>query len=144
MDSKHLSYRGEVKALIALGGTVIFVTVHPEGQPTALYRLDAEKLQLKADPLPCGAIGLSGDADVIWYLGTDGTLDALPGIPGAQGVQSCGPIVLLPSDRLAYIAGQEVLVLARKGRKGLQQLALPESGTCLAVDPTGQWLAAGT
>ncbi len=145
MDNKYLTYRGEVRALIALGGTVVFPTVHPEGQPTALYSLDADKLQLKAEPLPCGAIGLAGGAEGVWVLGVDGSIHAFPGAgktaspPGAWG-----PIVLLAGDRLAHLAGSEVLVLARKDLKVLQRLALPEEGSALAADPTGQWLVAGT
>src|SRR5262245_58769772 len=144
MDNKYLTYRGEVKALIALSGTVAFTTVHSEGQKTALYRLDVDKLQMKADPLPSGAVGLAGTADELWYLGTDGRVDVLPGVRGATGMQASGPIVLVPGDRLAYIAEQEVIVLACKTRKPLQKLALPEPGTCLVVDPTGQWLVVGT
>jgi ParB family chromosome partitioning protein len=145
MDNKFLTYRGEVRALIALGGTVVFTTVHPEGQPTALYTLDADKLQLRSEPLPCGAIGLAGGAEGIWVLGVDGTVRAFSGTgKAASPPGAAGPIVLLAGDRLAHVAGAEVLVLARKGLNVLQRLALPEDGSALAADPTGQWIVAGT
>ena len=91
MDNKYLTYRGELRALIALGGSVVFTTVHPEGQPTALYTLDADKLQLRAEPLPCGAIGLAGGAEGVWVLGVDGAVYAFPGTgKAASGVKSDG------------------------------------------------------
>src|SRR5438552_17107319 len=111
MESKFLTYRGEVRALLALGGTVAFVTVHPEGQPTALYRLDADKLQLKADPLPCGGVGLAAGPDGGWVLGTEGKVH--PFAIAAKDVSSPpanGAIALLSGDRLAVIAGNAVLV----------------------------------
>ena len=62
---KYLTYRGDIKAALGLGGSLAFVTVHPEGHPAALYRLDADRLTLTADPLPCGGIaGLSA----LYYL----------------------------------------------------------------------------
>ena len=39
MDNKFLTYRGEVKAAVALRGAVVFVTVYPEGPPTAVWRI---------------------------------------------------------------------------------------------------------
>src|SRR5437868_12762520 len=111
MDSKFLTYRGEVKALIALGGTVAFVTVHPEGQPTALYRLDVEKLQLLAEQYPCGGIGLAGNDGGLWVLGTDGKVHrASVPIKGVTGWQSSGPITLLSRDRLAFLRDTEIVI----------------------------------
>ena len=46
---KYLTYRGDVKALAVVGGTLAFVTAHPEGHATPLYRLDPEKLTLSED-----------------------------------------------------------------------------------------------
>src|SRR5438552_3751483 len=147
MESKFLTYRGEVRALLALGGTVAFVTVHPEGQPTALYRLDADKLQLRAEPLPCGGIALAAADEALWTLGTDGRVYRTPPLgksTDASAPRTSGPIALLSNDRLAVMGGSEVAILARKDAKVLQKLTLPEAGSALAADPTGQWLVAGT
>src|SRR5262249_17779442 len=63
---KYLTYRGEIKAAVGLGGPLAFVTIHPEEQPTALYRLDAGKLAMDADPLPKGGTALAADAGTLW------------------------------------------------------------------------------
>ena len=49
-----------------------------------------------------------------------------------------------PTDGSAVLVGSRVVILSRKDGKALQTLDLPEPGTCLAADPTGRWLAAGT
>src|SRR5262249_62432314 len=63
---KSLTYRGDVKAAVGVGGTLLFVTVHPEGHPTGVYRLDTEKLSLTLDALPAGATALLNEKDVLW------------------------------------------------------------------------------
>ena len=52
---KHLTYRGDLKALAGSGGDLLFVTVHPEGQATEVCRLDVEKTTLKT--ISCLAAG---------------------------------------------------------------------------------------
>jgi ParB family chromosome partitioning protein len=147
---KYQIYRGDVKALAAADGSVVFVTVHPEGQPTAVYRLDGEKLTLSSNPLPAGGQALLATAEGLWIAGTDRRLYHLPaqgGQPAARGQPfAAAPVALAPlaGDRLAVAAGAEVVVLGRADGKVLQTLELPEEATCLAADPTGQWLAAGT
>ena len=76
MDNKYLTYRGEVEAAVALCGAVVFVTVHPEGQATAVYRVGADKLQLHSD-----APGSEGES--LWH-----TLTSLP--KGALSVSPSG------------------------------------------------------
>ena len=56
---RYLTHRGEVKGAVAFEEVVAFVTLHAEGQPTPLYRLDADKLALEADPLPRGGVALA-------------------------------------------------------------------------------------
>jgi ParB family chromosome partitioning protein len=147
---KYLTYRGDVKALAAGGGRLAFVTVHPEGQPTAVYRLDPEKLTLAEDPLPAGGLALLAVGDDLWIAGSDRQVYHLPakkGKPAARGPQfEAAPVALAPlsNERLAVATGSKVAVLARGDGKVLQTLELPEAVTCLAADPTGQWLAAGT
>src|SRR5579884_2873910 len=147
---KYLSYRGDVKAVAAAGDTLVFVTAHPEGQPTAVYRLDPEKLTLSEDALPAGGRALLVTGDDLWVAGTDRRLYRLPatgGKPAARGATfdaDVAALAPLAGDRLAAAVGSKVLLLARADGRTLQALDLPESVTCLTADPTGQWLAVGT
>jgi ParB family chromosome partitioning protein len=147
---KYLTYRGDVKAVTVSGGAVVFVTVHPEGQPTALYRLDPEKLTLSESALPAGGQVLLAVGDDLWIGGSDQYLYPVR----AGGAPTCrtsklfdAPIVALAplsDDRLAVAAGARVTVTARGDRTSLQTLELPDPVTSLAADPTGKWLAVGT
>jgi ParB family chromosome partitioning protein len=147
---KYHTYRGDVRALAAVDGTLVFVTVHPEGRATAVYRLDGEKLTLSSDPLPAGGQVLLATSEGLWVGGTDRRLYRLPaagGKPAAVGPElGAAPMALAPlaGDRLAVVAATQVVVLGRGDGAVLQTLDLPEEATCLAADPTGQWLAAGT
>jgi len=147
---KFLTYRGDIQAVAGVGGVLAFVTVHPEGQPTAVYRLDADKLTLEAAPLPAGGRALVAAGDTLWIGGSDGILHVCAGKDGAPTARG-GPLPTPPTalaplagDRLAVLAGAEVVIVARADGAVLQSLPLPEAGTALAADPTGQWLAAGT
>jgi ParB family chromosome partitioning protein len=53
-------------------------------------------------------------------------------------------LAALADGRLAVGAGEAVIIVSRADGKELQKLALAEAVTCLASDPTGRWLAAGT
>jgi ParB family chromosome partitioning protein len=147
---RYLTYRGDVKAAGGVGGTLLFVTVHPEGQPTAFYRLDADKLTLEEAPLPCGGTALAAEDEVAWVAGTDGRVYRCP-LPGGKpkplgAALAAAPVALalLSGDRLAVLVGVEISLIARKDGSILQTLELPEPGTCLAADQTGNWLVAGT
>ncbi len=147
---KYLLYRGDVKAVAAAGGTLAFVAVHPEGRPAAVYGLQPEKLTLTETALPAGGQALLAAADGLWIAATDKHVYHLPskgGTPVARGPQfAAQPVALAPlaGHRLAVAAGAQVSIVARKDGKPLQTLDLSEDVTCLAADPTGQWLAAGT
>jgi ParB family chromosome partitioning protein len=147
---KYLTYRGDVKALAVQDGTLAFVTVHPEGLPTAVYFLDPEKLTLSETALPSGGRALLVTPEGLWIAGTDGFVYCLSGKKkkvapvGAQ--LAAPPVALAPlsGERLGVATGSQVAVLALGDGKVTQTLDLPEAVTCLAADPTGQWLAAGT
>jgi ParB family transcriptional regulator, chromosome partitioning protein len=171
---KYLTYRGAIKALVGVGDTLMFVTVHPEGQPTpvywvdtdkfaltaaggehwitisGVYRVDPEKVSLAGGPLPAGGVRLAVGGDTLWIAGSDRRVYRAPvsgGTPTAVGLQFAqvpAALALLSEDRLAVAAGTELTILARKDGKVLQTLPLPEAGTALAADPTGRWLVAGT
>ncbi|SIO58295.1 chromosome partitioning protein, ParB family [Singulisphaera sp. GP187] len=149
---KFLNYRGDVKAIAGVGPTLAFVTVHPEGRATGVYRLDADKLSLELDPLPGGGVVVLGDPDeeTLWVGGEDGQV--YRGSVRGGTLKPVGPalgsapkaLALLADGRLAVLVGSQVVILIRKDGKTLQTLDLPEPGTALAADPTGRWLAAGT
>jgi ParB family chromosome partitioning protein len=147
---KYLPYRGDVKAVAGIGGTLTFVTVHAENHPTAVYRLDADKLTLAADVLPAGGAVVRADGDILWVGGSNSHVyraSAGGGKPMALGSPlSAAPtaLALLAGDRLAVLAGPAITVLSRADGRVLQTLEVPEAGACLAADPTGQWLVAGT
>src|SRR5262245_16480143 len=111
MDNKFLTYRGEVKATVGIRGTVLFTTVHPEGQPTAIYRLEVDILQMATEALPCGGACMVSDGDTVWVGGTDGRVYAAPAGGGAA-VSRGQPfasvpmsLALLSNDRLAALVG---------------------------------------
>ncbi len=62
---KYLPYRGDVKAVLGVGGALFFTTVHLEGQPTGVFRLDVDKLTLTVDPLPAGGLALVSDGTTL-------------------------------------------------------------------------------
>jgi ParB family chromosome partitioning protein len=138
-----------VKALAVHGNALAFVTVHPEGQPTAVYLLDPENHELTEKPLPAGGQSLLATEEGLWVGATDSRLYHLGARGAAKAVGAtlpAPPVALAPlsGGRLAVAAGARVLVVGRGDGKVTQELELPEAATCLAADPTGQWLAAGT
>ncbi|MEK6238061.1 MAG: HEAT repeat domain-containing protein [Planctomycetales bacterium] len=147
---KHLRYRGEITAIVGVGSTAAFVTRHPEGQPSALWRIDTEKLALASDPLPCGAVALLAIGTNLWISGDDGQLykaSAKGGKLKAVGPEFESPAVAmapLSDKRVAVLASDAISVLSRKDGSLLQTLELPGKGSALASDPSGKWLVAGT
>jgi ParB family chromosome partitioning protein len=160
---KFVPYRGALRAAIADGALLRFVTVHPEGRATALYELDVDKSELVAHTLP-GHVGgdpqtpgpagggnaLVADATGVYVAGTDGQIYKSAAKGGK--ISALGPkldpapiaLALLDGNRLAALAGSEVLVLDRKSGAAKQRLPLPEEGSALAADASGRFLVAGT
>src|SRR3712207_4650197 len=109
-QDKYLTYRGHVKAIAPAGGAVLFVTAHAEGQPTALYRLDAEKLTLAEDALPAGGLDVVTDGETVWVTGTDGRV--------YRGPAGGGKLIALkaeldaPASRLARLSDGRLTALA--------------------------------
>lgn len=144
----YLAYRGDIRGIAAVGGSVVFVTVHPEGQPTAVFRLDAATLKLTEIPLPTGGAAITAAGDHLYAAGTDrrvyalGKKDAKPlGDPVESDIRA---ILAVSGDRLAVVNGSRVDLLSRNDGSVTQTLELSEVGTCIAADRTGQWLAVGT
>ncbi len=147
---KYLTYRGEIRGAVGVGATLAFVTVHPEGQPTALYRLDADKLTLDADPLPKGGTAIAAAGETLWVAGNDARIyeaTVASGDPKPLAITLDAPAISLATladGRLGALVGSQVVVIGTKDGKRVQTLELPEPGTCLAADPSGRWLAVGT
>src|SRR5687768_15369591 len=96
---KYLTYRGDVKAAVGIGGTLAFVTVHPEDRATGLYRLDAETLALEVDPLPRGGRALVADDQALWIAGGDDQVyeaSATGSRPKPRGGPLAAPTALAP------------------------------------------------
>ena len=73
----HFStYRGDLRAASASEGVLQFVTEHPEGLPTALYRLSAETNQLAETALPCGGRSVALAGATTYVGGSDGRVYA--------------------------------------------------------------------
>ncbi len=150
MTDKFLAYRGDIQAAAGQGTTVVFVTRHPEDQPSALYRLDAEQLTVEAESLPCGGLAILVSGPDVYLAGSDAVIyvrrakDKKPKpLTESLSVAATG-LAILSGDRLAALTGKTVTIVGRDDGKILQTLELAELGTALAADPTGTWLAAGT
>jgi ParB family chromosome partitioning protein len=147
---KYLSYRGDLQAVLGGAGTVAFVTVHPEKQPTALFRLGCDKMTLAADALPAGGTALLTDDDSYWVGGSDGRLYEVPrkgGKPKAKGEPLAGApkaLARVSSYRFAALVEASVAILSAEDGSLVQTLELPEPGSALASDASGMWLAVGT
>ncbi|MEA2631593.1 MAG: hypothetical protein QOE66_1812, partial [Chloroflexota bacterium] len=128
ISEKSLGYRGDVKAAVGIGGTLAFVTQHAEGQPTGLFRLDADTLTLDTDPLPDCGLALAADGETIWVAGGDARIyegSARGGKPKVRGealAAAATALVPLADDRLAVLSGSEIAVLARKAKLALVEV----------------------
>lgn len=152
-QEKSLLYRGDIKAAVSDGGlTLAFVTLHPEGLATPLYRLDIGEMSLSETPLPKGGAALARRDKTLWIAGGDGRIYAAS-LDGGKA-KPVGPELPTPAtalaplagSRLGVLVGSELLIIDEVSGKTLQSLPLAEGeiGTCLAADPSGTWLAVGT
>ena len=147
--AKYQTYRGDIKGAVGIEGSIAFVTVHPEGVPTPLYWLDADKITLQEDKLECGGVAIVAEGNTVYVGGTDRRLYQVGGRGGAKPL--AGPftgniaaLVPLAKKRIAVLNGKQIDIVSTKEGTVLQSLELPEDGTCLATDATKTWLVAGT
>ena len=147
---KYLTYRGDIKGAVGVGRMLAFVTAHPEGQATALYRLDADTLALDADPMPRGGTAIAAIGETLFVAGGDAQIyraSIASGEPSPLTTAFDAPataLAPLAEGQLAALVGARAIILATRDGKTVQSLDLPEPGSCLASDPTGRWLAVGT
>src|SRR5262249_6796532 len=145
----YLTYRGDIKAAIGVGGALAFVTVHPEGQHTALYWLDADKLSLQEGELKdCGGVALAADGNTVYVAGTDrkvyeGGKKAAKFLAGPFANNIIG-LAVLSRKRLAVLHGKQIDIISDSDGELKQTLELPEDGTCISVDKSQSWIVAGT
>ncbi len=147
MDN-YFTYRGDIRAAVGVDTAVCFVTVHPEGLPTAVYRYTPEDTSLTEQPLPCGGVAIAADAAGLYVAGTDRRVYTVVGkkAPVALTEPFADPLAALvpvSQDRLAVLAGKFLHLVSRADGKTVQSLDLPEAGTCVGTDKTGNWLAVG-
>ena len=148
--NKYLTHRGDIRAVVAWGKDVVFTTVHPDGLPTAIYKLNVEKLELEDIPLDCGGLSLAVDDGTLWLAGDNGHLYNLANkakSPKQLPVALPAPatkVACLSNGRLAALCdGQLIIVDAKRGAQS-DSFELSAKGTSLAADPTGDWLVVGT
>ena len=142
------TYRGELRAASAAGEVLSFVTEHPEGVPTALYRLDTATDQLTESALPCGGRAVAVRGNVTYVGGSNGRVYVFDGTQKAKplGETFDAPVVAIlavADSRIALASGKQLHIIAEDGTR-LQVFDLPDAGTALAVDPSGTWLAVGS
>jgi HEAT repeat protein len=147
---RFASFRGALRAGLAQKHVLVFVTVHPEGRPTAVYRLDLDKGGLEEDALPGGGAAIVEADGFVFVAGTDGKIhrgkaDGGDLAPIGEALDPA-PIALavLSEGRLAAISGASIVIVDRAKGKRLQTLTLADPGTALAADASGAWLVAGT
>jgi ParB family chromosome partitioning protein len=151
VQTKYLQYRGKITALVGQGEHLYFVTTHPEGQATALYRFHVDNAELTEIPL----IGDSGralsitesellvasvDDSLEWYGFGSGNTESF-------GPTFGGPIeafLTASKNRLAVLAGTSLVIVSKESGAELQRFDLGEEGQSIAVNPTGEWIAVGT
>ena len=145
---KYLTYRGDIRAAIGVGGSLAFVTVHSEGQATALYWLDADKLSLQQEALGCGGVALVADGNTVYVAGTDKILyecgKKAPKKLAGPFAGNIAAVAVLAKKRLAVLHGKQIDIISDTDGKVVQTLELPEDGTCLSVDKSQSWIVAGT
>ena len=147
---RFVPFRGAPRAGLAQKHVLVFVTVHPEGRPTAVYRLDLDKSELEEDALPGGATAIVEASGFVFVAGTDGRIHRGKSEGGALAPlgEALDPaptaLAVLSEGRLAAISGASIVILDREKGKRLQTLPLTDTGTALAADASGAWLVAGT
>ncbi|MGI9471753.1 MAG: HEAT repeat domain-containing protein [Rubripirellula sp.] len=146
---KYLSYRGEIRSIAVFQEMLYFTTVHVEGLPSALYRLDAEKIELSSMALPCGGVSLAAVGKQLVLGGDDSRIYVMG--EKSKSVQPlkvelespATAIAPLAGDAFALLAANHLVVVDSASGSVSQSIELPEKGASLTSDPTGHWLVVG-
>ncbi|OUS26046.1 hypothetical protein A9Q99_19935 [Gammaproteobacteria bacterium 45_16_T64] len=144
---KYLPYRGAIKAIEARNNSVFFITHHEENIATPLYQLDLDKMALSELPIVSGANALLVTESDVWVGNVDGRIFHQEKLLTQLKVKPdhvVTAMVVLEGGRLGVLAGDQVDIINATSGALLQSLPLPEIGTAIASDASGQWIAVGT
>ena len=146
VHEKAFQYRGNIRAIASTGKMLFWTTEHPQKLPTGLFQLDTESLDFSETALPCGGVSLLATEKQLWVGGDDRKLYQLSG-KALKAVCELSKVAIdlaeLADNRMAAIAGTELLVIDQSKGTLLQTIQLSEMATALASDPSGQWIAVG-
>jgi ParB family transcriptional regulator, chromosome partitioning protein len=146
IHERAFQYRGNIRALVSTGKMLVWTTEHPQKLPTGIFQLNTESLDFSEIALPCGGVSLLATEKHFWVGGDDRKLYQLSG-KSIKAVCELPRVAIelaeLSENRLAAIAGNELLVVDTTKGSLLQSIQLSEMATALAADPTGQWMAVG-
>lgn len=152
-DNYLAYYRGELQAIHCHDAWVIFVSKHYEGQATALYRFNLEKMRLYESALSCGATALAADntTKALWLAAEDGYLYQTAITTGKPKALKKLPVFEQPimamthlSDGCIAVLQANALILIDTNKQQIQQqisFSLSDSATVIANDATGAYLA---
>ena len=149
-DHKYFSYRGQLEAVQGWKTSLLFVTTHEEDHETGLYLIETEKPSFQRIPL-AGGTALALDGDTLWIAGTDRQLSQValggkslkPKKIGTPFESDIAQLAILSSNRLGLLSGNELHIVDRSSGEVLQSFSHETTGTALAADPTGDWIAWG-
>ncbi len=144
----YFTYRGDIRAAVGVEASVHFVTTHPEGLATALYKYVPEDDEVTEQALPCGGVAICADAAGVYVAGTDRRVYTAAGKKAPKPLTEAfaAPLAAIASvsqDRLAVVSGKHLHLVSKTDGKTLQSLDLPETGMCVGTDKTGAWVAVG-
>lgn len=146
MKTRELSYpiRGRVLALCGEGDKLTIATVHSEGRPTPLLRLDLSKADFHSLNLPFVLNAFCAAPNQRFYAAdAGGQIYAIEGDKVTALVKAAGPVLSLKAhgDEVLALQANGIEIFDAKG-KPQQQLSF-EKATAFDLSPTGQWLAVG-
>jgi len=149
MKEKFLKYHGKLQSLKTSGSKILFVTQHAEKHSTALYCLDAEKMELEScTNLPCGGVDLAVIDGVAWVAGTDAQLHCFSDVTKSPKLVKTGledTIVAMATAATDIVVAtkDEVKVVNSKG-KVIESISIEESDvSSITASQCGNWLVLG-
>ena len=151
--STNLTFIGSIRALIADGKQIAFVTQHPEGNPTPLYLIDGESNKMTSIGMPCDGLSVCKLGEHLFVGGSDGVLySAFAKDKSVTPLKTKIPatatkIIRVGENLIACACGISVELIDAKG-KPVQSLAMSDSAQensicSLASSEDGIWLAIG-
>ena len=147
-SDKFLKYRGNICGVTSFGKTICFATHHQGLNAGFLYRMDGEDFSLDEISLPAGGKSLLSLGDSILVGGTGGELFLVSNKAKSaktlktQFETAVTQFAKLANDQFAAVNETHLVIASITGKIG-QEFPLKSPGTCIAVDPEGEWIAVG-